>query len=65
MYDSTNISIWVSVIFSVMGGLGISIFPWTNGIVTLTLSAVYVAIMNINTTLVISIMASAVPTTLR
>ncbi|XP_025199407.1 solute carrier family 22 member 4-like isoform X1 [Melanaphis sacchari] len=56
---------YIYIIFSVLGGISISIFPWTNGIVTLTLSAIYVAIMNINTTLVISIMASAVPTTLR
>ncbi|KAL5242741.1 hypothetical protein ACI65C_010151 [Semiaphis heraclei] len=55
----------IYIFFSIFGGLGISIFPWTNGIVTLIFSAIYVGIMNINTTLVISIMASAVPTTLR
>lgn len=54
-----------TVIFSTLSGCCIAIFPWTNGISTLTLSAGYIAIMNINMTLVISITVSAVPTVLR
>lgn len=54
-----------TVIFSILSGCCIAIFPWTNGISTLTLSAGYIAIMNINMTLVISITVSAVPTVLR
>lgn len=53
------------VIFSTLSGIGIALFPWTEGKITLSVSAIYVAIMNINVTLVISVIVSAVPTTLR